>query len=106
MAHRAKLIDAASSPVTGGPLPLKTDALTFHVIVTGSGAVSVVGRIQVSNDHDLSEDTWIKMADFDASGTDVAVDSKVCEAPWSFIRAIIDSVTGTVTVVLGARRVG
>ena len=64
---------------------------TFHLTVTGTGAVSATANVQVSND----DTNWMTVGTLTASGTTAASDGLVIEACWLNMRIDLTAISGT-----------
>ena len=67
------------------------NAKTFQVSVAGTGSVSAVVDIEVSNDGV----NFLVLATATLNGTTSASDGFVTEAPWASFRANLKSISGT-----------
>ena len=66
---------------------------SFQAVVTGTGAVTAVVSIEVSNDGS----NWCStpMGTISLSGTTSASDGFVTQAPWKYVRANLSAISGT-----------
>lgn len=66
---------------------------TFHAVVSGTGAVTAIVNIEVSNDGS----NWLStpMGTITLSGTDNNSDGFTSAAPWKYVRANVTSISGT-----------
>lgn len=64
---------------------------SYQASVSGSGLVSAVVEIQVSND----DDNWMWLGTISINGTDSATDGFPCEKHYAIARAELISISGT-----------
>lgn len=86
------LLDAETT--TGAGSSLQTPGIgrrTFVATVAGDGAVAADVTIQGS--HDGS--TWVDVVTIELSGTDAATDGASQDWGWAYLRAEVDSISGT-----------
>ncbi len=72
----------------------------YQAVLTGSGAVTATLSIEVSHDNEH----FFTLADISLSGTDSATDGFVSDAPWRYVRAKLNTISGTsaaVSVIAG-----
>lgn len=72
-------------------------AKTFHVQLTGSGAVSATIQVMVSNTTASSAvlGNWVTHGTITISGTSVVSDGYVAMSPWKFYRPYVSAISGT-----------
>lgn len=64
---------------------------TFQATVVGSGAVTGVVNVEVSNNNTH----WIVLGTITLSGTNSATDGFASEAAWAYYRGNVTTITGT-----------
>ena len=66
----------------------------FHVILTGTGAITATVTIGVSNDPS-NINNFITLKTFTLSGNDRVVDGVVSDVPWPYVIGQVSAITGT-----------
>lgn len=94
----------ASSAATGAGVAMgpnqKDSRKTFHVQVSGSGAVSTTALILGSNiNSSLALGNWVTLATVTISGTTVISDGFVAESPWRWYRGQVFAIAGASAIV-------
>ena len=90
----------ASTVSTSTPLYCETrdtvnDLKSFQAVVAGTGAVSAVVNIEVSN----NGVDWLVLSTLSLSGTTRATDGFVANGPWAQFRGNVTSISGTAATV-------
>lgn len=85
------LISSATSVISGDSFPGIGGRASFQAILTGTGALTADIRIEGSNNgiH------WIELMSFAMSGNASVTDGGVTDASWAWVRARIESISGT-----------
>lgn len=86
-----QLLHAVTAVSSGAPAHNIMAKHTFQATVTGTGAVTAVVALDVSN----NGINWLLLSTITLSGTGSASDGVALEAPWLYIRARVTGITGT-----------
>lgn len=86
-----KLRDAVTSTGAGSSLPTPAPVCAFQAIVAGTGSVTAVIAILVSND----DVNFMTASTITLSGTTSATDGTVLDLPWKFVKGNVTTLTGT-----------
>ena len=91
MRRLENLMSGVTTNATGTAFTRPGNVWSYQASVAGTGAVSVVVTIQVSNDGT----NWETYGAMSLSGTTSDSDSIVGDAPWAAHRAVTTSISGT-----------
>lgn len=94
------LLVAATAAVKGDPVFDVRSLKTLQAYVIGTGAVTATVLIEGSNFG--VEGTYITLGTITLTGTTIATDGFVHDAPWGFIRAELTAISGTGAAVSAA----